>query len=213
MGRGRGHLTSLLERQQLVEWIGEARCNGARLVLACRVAELSVRSFERWTREGEVKADGRPTACHPEPANKLSEAERDMILDTINEPRFASLPPLQIVPQLVDEGVYLASESSFYRVMAQAGQQQHRGRASAPQKREPATHCAVAPNQVWCWDITYLLARVRGLYFYLYLVMDLYTCAQTARRETRCPGCLRSWNYEDLDTIGGRCQSIWHINP
>lgn len=159
----------------MVAWIDEACGDGARLKPACEVAELSVRTYERWTRGEGIKADGRPEAVHPAPGNKLSEAERETIRATVNEPRFSSLPPSQIVPILADEGVYLASESSFYRVMKAAGQQQHRGRASAPEKRVPATHCAEAPNQVWCWDITYLPSQVRGLYFYLYLVLDLYS--------------------------------------
>jgi putative transposase len=69
----------------------------------------------------------------------------------------------------------LGSESSFYRVLHQAGQQQHRGRARAPQSREPATYEAAGPNQVWCWDVSYLPSGIRGLYFYLYLVLDLYS--------------------------------------
>jgi putative transposase len=159
----------------VVEAIQQAHAEGARLGRACDVAGLSVRTFERWTRTGEVRPDGRPSAVRPPPANRLSEAERRAILATINEPRFASLPPSQIVPILADEGVYRASESSFYRVMRAAGQQHRRGRAATSVAREPATHRATAPRQVWCWDITYLPSRVRGLFFYLYLVLDLYS--------------------------------------
>lgn len=89
--------------------------------------------------------------------------------------RFASLPPAQIVPRLADEGVYLASESTFYRVLHEADQQHHRGRAAAPNRKGPSSHEATGPNQVWCWDITYLPSAIRGLYFYLYLVLDVYS--------------------------------------
>ncbi len=77
---------------------------------------------------------------------------------------------------LADEGIYLASESSFHRVLRAAGQNGHRGRAKAPQaKRPPTTHVAIAPNQVWCWDMTFLPSVVTGNWFYLYLILDLYS--------------------------------------
>ena len=88
---------------------------------------------------------------------------------------FKSLPPSQIVPVLVDEGVYLGSESTFYRVMHKRGQQQHRGRAAKPARRKPTSYCATGPNQVWSWDITFLRSPVRGQFFYLYLVIDIYS--------------------------------------
>jgi transposase InsO family protein len=98
------------------------------------------------------------------------------ILQLANEPRFAELPPARIVPMLADEGTYIASESSFSRVLRAHGQTRHRGRSKAPQKtRPPSTHVATAPRQVWCWDLTFLPASVAGQWFYLYLVMDLYS--------------------------------------
>ncbi len=76
-----------------------------------------------------------------------------------NEPRFAAVPPARIVPMLADEGVYLASESTFSRVLREQGQAAHRGRAKTPSAvRPPTTHVATAPRQVWCWDMTYLPA-------------------------------------------------------
>ena len=93
-----------------------------------------------------------------------------------NEPRFAAVPPARIVPMLADEGVYLASESSFARVLRAHGQSTHRGRAKEPHAvRPPTTHIATAPRQVWCWDMTYLPAIVMGRWFYLYLILDLYS--------------------------------------
>jgi putative transposase len=93
-----------------------------------------------------------------------------------NEPRFADQPPARIVPTLADEGVYIASESSFQRVLRAHGQTRHRGRSRAPQRsRTPSTHVAAAPGQVWCWDMTYLPTQVQGRWFYLYLIQDLYS--------------------------------------
>ena len=123
-----------------------------------------------------MKKDQRPIAQRPAPSNKLSEQEQAAILATCNQPVYAELPPSQIVPRLADEGIYLASESSFYRILKAADQLNHRGRSKAPQKRRsPTTHVAQAPNRVWSWDISYLPSWVRGRFFYLYLIVDIYS--------------------------------------
>ena len=98
------------------------------------------------------------------------------MLDVCNEAEFAGLPPSQIVPKLADKGQYIASESSFYRILKQAQQLGRRGRSKAPRRhRPPTTHRADGPNQLWSWDITYLPSIVRGLFFYLYLVEDVFS--------------------------------------
>jgi transposase InsO family protein len=77
---------------------------------------------------------------------------------------------------LADEGRYLGSEATFYRVLRQHDQVKHRSRAQAPTvSRPPTTHIATAPRQVWCWDMTYLPTQVRGQWYYLYLILDLYS--------------------------------------
>jgi len=112
----------------------------------------------------------------PAPMNKLTPEERERIVAVCNEPEFASLPPSQIVPKLADRGEYLASESSFYRVLKAAGQLHRQGRAQAPKKvKPPTTHVAAGPNQVWSWDISWLPSRVRGRFWYLYLIEDIYS--------------------------------------
>lgn len=125
--------------------------------------------------EGEIAVDGRKDADRPVPTNKLSEAERQAIIEVCNSKRFKSQPPSQIVPMLADEGTYLASERTFYRVLHETDQQHHRGRANKPSIRKPTSHCATGPNQVWSWDITFLASPVRGQFYYLYLVMDVYS--------------------------------------
>ena len=120
--------------------------------------------------------DGRPQAVRPTPGRALSLAERGQLLCVANEPRFAAVPPARIVPMLADEGVYLASESTFARVLRANGQSRHRGRAKLPKAvRPPTTHIATQPRQVWCWDMTYLPATVLGRWFHLYLILDLYS--------------------------------------
>lgn len=169
-------MISALDRRTCVELIQEAQASGARLSQACEVAGLSARTFQRWTQDGGVREDQRPVAVRPEPANRLSEAERQRILKVCHQPEHASLAPSQIVPRLADSGTYLASESTFYRVLRAAGEQLHRGRAQPARKvGPPRRHCAKAPNRVWSWDITWLRGPVNGLFYYLYLILDIYS--------------------------------------
>ena len=174
--RQRGRLTSVSERTQYVTWIREANQSGARLPLACEEAGISLRTYKRWYQNGKVLADKRPDAIRPTPTNKLSELEQTAILSSCNEGRFKSLPPTQIVPTLLDEGIYLGSESTFYRVLKQHGQLHHRGRSATPKgHKAPETFAATGPCQVFCWDITYLPSTVRGQFFYWYMLEDLYS--------------------------------------
>jgi putative transposase len=82
------------------------------------------------------------------------------VLAVANEPRFAAVPPARIVPMLADEGVYLASESTFSRILRAHGQSAHRGRAKAPKASGRRPRTSPPPRQVWCWDMTYLPAQV-----------------------------------------------------
>jgi transposase InsO family protein len=170
-------MIGLEDRQMLARDIDQAHTAGARLERACEVAGISLRTLQRWqAEEGQIREDGRPCAVRPIPAHALSQEERAKLLAVANEPRFADVPPARIVPMLADEGIYLASESTFSRVLKAHGQLKRRGRAKTPKaSRPPTTHIATAPRQVWCWDMTYLPAQVMGRWFYLYLILDLYS--------------------------------------
>ena len=170
-------MIGLEDRQALARDIEAAHSAGARLRLACETAGIDERTLQPWkAHKGLLAGDGRPHAVRATPSHALSQAEREKLLAVANEPRFAAVPPARIVPMLADEGVYLASESSFARVLRQQGQNAHRGRAKAPKPvRPPTTHIADAPGQVWCWDMTYLPATVLGRWFHLYLILDLYS--------------------------------------
>jgi len=167
----------IADRRSLAQDIQIARDAGARLVQVCEIAGIDARTLQRWNaHEGLTKGDGRPQAVRPPPSHALSADERAKLLSVANEPRFCAVPPARIVPMLADEGVYLASESTFARVMREHGQTAHRGPAKAPQtRRPPTTHIATAARQVWCWDMTYLPAKVIGRWFHLYLILDLYS--------------------------------------
>lgn len=170
-------MIGLEDRQALARDIDVAHAAGARLRPACEIAGIDVRTLQRWqAHKGPMAGDGRPRAVRSIPRHALSQDERAKLLAVTNEPRFAAVPPARIVPMLADEGIYLASESSFVRVLRAHGQSAHRGRAKAPKAvRPPTTHIAAAPRQVWCWDMTYLPAQVFGRWFHLYLILDLYS--------------------------------------
>jgi transposase InsO family protein len=170
-------MIGLEDRREIAQSV-EAACQaGARLHKACEIAGIDARTLQRWKAgEGLRSGDRRPQAPRPSPAHALSEAERTEVLRVANEARFADKPAARIVAELADEGTYLASESSFHRVLRAQGQNAHRGRAKAPRKsRPPTTHVATAPRQLWCWDMTYLPATVAGRWFYLYLILDVFS--------------------------------------
>lgn len=175
MGGQRGRLISIPDRMKAVELIIEAIENGATQEKACLEIGLTSRTFQRWTSDGELSEDGRPHAKRKDPRNKLSKEEELVIIETCNQPEYRSLPPSQIVPKLADKKIYLASESTIYRVLKKYTQQHHRGKSKKPVKRVISTHKATGPNQVWMWDITWLQGPAKGIYFYLYLLLDLYS--------------------------------------
>lgn len=170
-------MIGLEDRLMAARSIEAAHQAGARLRQACEIAGIDVRTLQRWKAlDGLQTGDKRPHAIHPEPSHALTAQEREAVLAVANESRFADMPPARIVPALADEGVYLASESTFCRLLRAQGQNAHRGRARAPEAdRVPSTHIATAVRQVWCWDMTYLPATVVGMWFYLYLIIDLYS--------------------------------------
>jgi len=155
-----------------IESITEALNEGARQKQACEVIGITSRTLQHWRISG--LNDHRQTV-RKDPANKLSVQEREAILDVCNSEEFCSQTPKQIVPVLADRGVFMASESSFYRILRDADQLHHRGRAAKPTTERPVAYSADGPNQVWSWDITYLASHIRGVFFYLYLFMDIYS--------------------------------------
>ena len=161
-------------RDAIITGVNEAMQAGARQSTACDIIGISAKTLQRWQQPDDAQ-DGRLEARH-EPSTKLTQCEREQIIAVANEPDYAALSPSKIVPKLADEGRYIASESSFYRVLKAAQQLSHRHKAK-PRRRviKPKALTASGPNQVYSWDITYLPTRVRGVFLYLYLVMDIYS--------------------------------------
>jgi putative transposase len=116
-----------------------------------------------------------PQSVRPQPANALSDAERAEVLDVLHEPRFADKSVAQVWATLLDDGIYLASISSMYRVLRAAGEVRERRRQASHPARVRPELVARAPNCVWSWDITKLPGPARGDYFDLYVVMDIFS--------------------------------------
>jgi transposase InsO family protein len=159
----------------ILDGIAEAVANGATVEGAADAIGLTARTVERWKKVpdgvGDLRA-GPKTA----PSNALTAEERKQIVEIATSPEYRNISVRQLVPRLADEGVYVASESSFYRVLHEEGMMAHREHARpASGKSKPRSHVATGPGQVWTWDITYLRAAVRGTFYYLYLVLDIWS--------------------------------------
>lgn len=167
-------MTGLTQRSQVISLVAEAVAAGARQDRACAAICLSARTLQRWQSDLS-RGDGRVLRVQT-PANCLSALERERVLAVANSDEFGHLPPSQIVPRLADRGQYIASESTFYRVLKAENQLRHRGAERPAQRRhKPRALCAMAPNALYSWDITYLPARIKGSFFYLYLFMDVFS--------------------------------------
>jgi len=94
------------------------------------------------------------------------------VLEIDDGPEYASKTPAQRAADLADKGEWMASESTFYRILHEKNQQHTRGKAKSPNKKTPTSYAGTAPNQVWTWDITYSTSPVRSKYYYLYMIVD-----------------------------------------
>ena len=147
---------------------------GARLSSICGVLGLSDRTIQRWRTHPESD----DLRCGPKhiPANSINSSEQEEIRKLIESPRFFGVSPKQIVPILADEGIYLASESTLYRLLRKWGKEYKKPSQSRTHiTRSQVIHQANGPNQVWSWDITYLPTLTRGIYLRLYLVLDVWS--------------------------------------
>ncbi len=140
--------------QPLAEQVG--------VVPACRTLGVSRATFYRRQRSTPGHQQPRPT-----PARALCEAEREQVLDELASPRFVDRAPAEVVATLLDEGRYLCSERTMYRILAaDRPVRERRNQREHPQYTKPEL-VATAPNQTWSWDITKLLGPTKWTYFYL----------------------------------------------
>jgi putative transposase len=138
---------------------------------ACEVLGLTERTLQRWRQESTDKRLNTNTS----PSNKITPEEEEIMIKTATNPEYVNLSPHQLVARLADNGVYIASESSFYRVLKANKLNAHRGYAKPRILEKPLSFEATGPNQVYTWDITYLQSSIRGQFYYLYLFMDIFS--------------------------------------
>lgn len=158
-------MIALEQRKNIVMLCDEATASGARQATACAIMGINPKTIQRWRKSNELQADGRQTRGFT-PANKITKAVRQKILNLVNTVEFSHMTPNQIVPILAERGVYIASERTFYRVLNEAGQLQHRQKsAHGTARHKPKAVCATGPGQCLTWDITYLKTTILGQFF------------------------------------------------
>lgn len=171
MGNQRGQRVSAEKRAECMDLVSEAVKKGVCQSKAAKFLGISDRSVQRWRHQAEDQRKG-PLS---KPANALTEEEENHILEVANSPEFADKTPWQIVAILSDRGEYLASEATFYRILRKAKCLAHRLKSHPKQHKKPEPLVATEPNQVWSWDITYLKTSIKGVFYYLYLPMDVFS--------------------------------------
>lgn len=153
--------------------IQDACETGSRRKEACKTLGIEIRTLQRWQKETSL--DDKRRGPKTSPANKLSEVERTRILEVANSSEYCNQSPSQIVPRLADQEIYIASESTFYRVLKQKNQLNHRQSSRPRTHHRPKELVAIKPNTVWSWDISYLPSNILGKFFYLYLILDIFS--------------------------------------
>ena len=140
------------------------------IVAACAALAVARASYYR-----RVAPDVLPSELRPTPGRALATEERARVLGELNSARFVDLAPREVYARLLDEGRYLCSISTMYRVLADAGEvRERRDVLRHPSYARPEL-VATAPNEVWSWDITKLRGPRKGVYYCLYVVLDLYS--------------------------------------
>jgi putative transposase len=151
----------------------EAQAAGASLGAASKLVGLSKRTVERW----RLDPDGSDKRRGPRhrPGSGLKPREQAKVIAVMQDPKYVGVSPKQLVPMLADEGSYLASEATMYRLQRRFGLRTPVRRVKRSHvTRSTTMHTATGPNQIWSWDITYLPTPTNGRYFYLYLVLDVW---------------------------------------
>lgn len=158
---------------QTIDLINEATENGACKDKACALLDISLRSLQRW--EKDRSSDKRKGAMKRVP-RKLPEVEQQKVINIACDKQFKDLTPYEIVAILAEQGQYIASERTFYRILNMENMLHHRGNVKPCRKTgKPDELKATGPDQVWCWDITFLKTQVYGLYYYCYMIKDIWT--------------------------------------
>jgi len=146
---------------------------GGLIAAACGALGLSRASFHRRTAAARLPPE--PIKPRPSPARALAAPERQAVLDLLREPRFVDQAPAEVYAELLDCGLYLCSIRTMYRILEENAEvKERRPQLSHPVYKKPEL-IAEAPNQVWSWDITKLMGPAKWTYFYLYVIIDIFS--------------------------------------
>lgn len=138
---------------------------------ACRALGVSPATIYRWRRPAVERSPKTPFVSD----RALSEAERAAVLAELHSERFLDLPPAEVYATLLDEGRYLCSERTMYRLLDAEGEvKERRNQLTHPAYAKPEL-LALGPNETWSWDITKLLGPAKWTYFYLYVILDIFS--------------------------------------
>lgn len=159
------------KKKYILSVINEAVKNGARKSYVANELELCLRTLQRWDKSQEDLRQFKTS----EPKNKLSKKEREEVIKICTSEEFVDLSPHQIVPILAERGQYIASESTFYRILRENAMVTPKKQPLKSPRHKPESLKATGPNQVWSWDITYLKTDLKGEFLYLYLFMDVWS--------------------------------------
>jgi len=160
-------------KKEILSFVIEAKSLGVAEKTTCGFLGLTVRTIQNWRSKG--LRDKRKGSSHPTSRLALTLEEWDALFEMANSKRFADHTPEQIVATLAQEGIYIASTSSMYRVLRRRKAMAHRRESRKPSASKESTQITVIkPNQVWAWDITWLKTPVRGIFLYAYTVIDLF---------------------------------------
>lgn len=158
-------------KNNILKFTNEAIASGATKKKCCETLGVAVRTIQRWTKD--IREDGRINN-RIKNSNALSKKEIDEIVRICCSKEYRDMSPNQIVAVLAEKGIYIASERTMYRVLRKKGLLMHRSESKSPERNKPEELIASGSNQVWSWDITYLLKTTKGKFFYLYLIMDVW---------------------------------------
>jgi putative transposase len=139
---------------------------------ACAALTIPRSGFYRWKYRDEKRIGERNRPVSP---LALSEGERQSVLDVLHSDRFVDRAPQEVYATLLDEGAYFCSVRTMYRILEEEDEvRERRNQLRHPSYAKPEL-IAEAPNQVWCWDITKLKGPVKWTYFYLYVILDIFS--------------------------------------
>ena len=167
------NLTAELSEREACEHVGYSRASFRRHLA---LLPLPSRQQQRYEARSTAREEERETSSRRPSSLALGIAERIKVLNAVHEPRFVDRSVPHIYATLLDEGIYHCSMSTMYRILHSVGEVgERRDQATRPAHVKPEL-CATAPRQVFAWDITKLHGPQKWTYFYLYVIIDIYSC-------------------------------------